>query len=408
MIKQPLKVRADTPKATVLNRPLLIVLAAILIFMLLWTLLSAFKTPKPVKSKNLFSDFTQQSNKPISALIAELPQSYQDVGTIKKYLNTTPPIPPEVSQELSDLRSQQATLQAQLAQMQSHPAPAVAPAPVIDPNLAEARKSSLFFSGAAPASNLFSEDGKNSLSNSTVNNSYTQNNTPYDQQNMQNQKIGFLQDNSEQGDIYNHYSMVKPISPDEVQAGTIIAANLLTAINTTLPGDIIAQVRQDVYDTVSGQYLLIPKGSKLLGKYDSKVAYGQSRILIAFDRIIRPDGTSIQLSNFTGSDQLGEAGFVANTNNHWDKILGAATISTMLSFGAGVASGNNAPRAPYYYPSATQTALLGSAQSISQTGQALTSKAMDVQPTLTVPAGFSFNVIVNKDMILTPYEGKKL
>lgn len=404
-MKQPFKIRANVQKVTMLNKPLLLTLAAVIVFILLWSISSAFKTNKPIqnKSPSLLEHNMRASDNTVSPLIAQLPQNYQDVNGIKKYLNPQSPLPPEVVQQLSDLRSQTAMLQEQLQDLQSHPA--APPVPVVDQDTMSARKSSLFFSAGAPPSNAFDQD--NSTKSSTVNNAYTPPGTTYDQQNMQNQKINFVQDTSNSGDIYNHYSMVKPASPYEVQAGTILAANLLTAINTSLPGDIIAQVRQDVYNTTDGQYLLIPKGSKLLGKYDSKVAYGQSRILIVFDRIIRPDGTSIQLSNFTGSDDLGQSGFNANVNNHWGKVLGAATISTMLSFGAGVVADRNTGTNPYY-PSSQQSAIVGAAGSISQTGQNLTNKAMDVQPTLTVPAGFNFSVIVNKDMILSPYNGKKL
>ena len=401
------KIRGTPPKATILNRPLLITLGAVVLFILFWSLISAFKATPSSQGKTLLAnDHPHSDNMSISPIIAQLPQNYQDVAGVKKYLNPEPPISLEVSQELSNLRSQQSSLEAQLAAMNARPQ-AVPSQPAYDPNMAEAQKSALFFSSTTPSSSLFdsSNDKKNA---NTTNNTYNAPGTNYDQQNMQGQKLNFLQNDADQGDIYNHYTMVKPNSPYEVQAGTIIPADLLTAINTSLPGDIISQVRQDVYDTVTGQFLLIPKGSKLLGKYDSKIAYGQSRVLIVFDRIIRPDGTSIQLSNFTGSDQLGEAGFVANMNNHWGRILSAATISTMLSFGAGVAADNTSNNPSKYYPSSQQSAITGAASSVSQTGQQLTSKAMDIHPTLTGPAGFNFNVSVNKDMILQPFAGKKL
>ncbi len=388
-------------KAVTLNRPLVIGVSALIACLILWSLISAFE-PRHDASKAAETGEVHPATA-VSPMLAELPKNYQDVNGIKKFL-TTSAIPSEVSQELNQLRSQESSLQSQLAQLQTHPATPASNASSTQDSL-EARKSDLFFQAGKPPSSLFDQNAANKSNT----NGMGQVNTPYAQQNMQAQKVGFLTDTDSQGDVYNHYQMIKPLSPYEVQAGTIIAANLLTAINTSLPGDIIAQVRQDVYDTVSGQYLLIPKGSKLLGKYDSSVAYGQERILIAFDRIVRPDGTSIQLSNFTGSDSLGEAGFEANVDNHWGKILGAATISTMLSFGAGVVADRNpGTNNSAYYPSAQQGAITGAAGSISQTGQSLTNRAIDIQPTLTVPAGFNFNVIVNKDMILEPYAGKTL
>lgn len=397
-----LKIRERLPHKIVrLNRPLLFAMGGIILVILLWSLLSAFDTSNNnAKRSNIPAG--NSSNTVPSALLQNLPKDYSDVQGIKKFTNPTPDIPPEVSQELSQLRSQQSMLQAQLADLQSHPVKPASPSEENQDSV-EARKSDLFFSSTKPPSDdLNVKKENNNLMN---NNLYP--NTPYAQQNMQGQKANFLQDTNSQGDIYNHYQMVTPMSPYEVQAGTIVAANLLTAINTSLPGDVIAQVRQDVYDTVKGQYLLIPKGSKLLGKYDSAVAYGQQRVLIAFDRIVRPDGTSIQLSNFTGSDALGQSGFEANTDNHWGKILGAATISTMLSFGAGVAADHNT-NGNNYYPGSQQSGILGASSNISQVGQSLTNRAIDIQPTLTVPEGFSFNVIVNKDMVLQPYQGKTL
>jgi type IV secretion system protein VirB10 len=397
------KIREALPhKIAHLNRPLLLGIGGIIFIVLLWSLLSAFDKPKGA-SKNSAIPTGNQSNIAPSPILQDLPKDYSDVNNIKKFTNSTPEMPPEVSQELTQLRSQQSMLEAQLAEMR---AKQTRPTPVTDNTISpEAVKSDLFFSSTKPPSNDLTADASRKDGNSLYNNMVP--NTPYAQQNMQGQKISFLQNTATGGDVYNHYQMIQPASPYEVQAGTIVAANLLTAINTSLPGDVIAQVRQDVYDTVKGQHLLIPKGSKLLGKYDSAIAYGQERVLIAFDRIVRPDGTSIQLSNFTGSDALGQSGFEANVDNHWGKILGAATISTMLSFGAGVAADRN-PGGNNYYPGAQQSGIIGAAGGISQVGQSLTNRAIDVQPTLTVPEGFSFNVIVNKDMVLTPYAGKTL
>ena len=405
-MKPDFKLRASLPKVMALNRPLLIGVAAVVSFFLLWFIVLAFKSPAQHNNKSGLT-LGNTSAVGVSPILNELPKNYQDVNAIKKYTESDPIIPPAVTQELENLRAQESAMQAQLAQLQSHPASSSPSSSSLDGDTQSARKSDLFFSSAKPASSVFPDESKNSQN---TNNNNILPSTAYTQQNMQGQKMNFMDSTDNQGDIYNHYSMVKPISPNEVQAGTIVAANLLTAINTSLPGDIIAQVRQDVYDTVSGQILLIPKGSKLLGKYDSSIAYGQERILIVFNRIIRPDGTSIQLSNFTAANQQGESGFDADVNNHWGKVLGAATISTMLSFGAGVAA-NNHPGGGgtnQYYPSSQQTAITGAAGNVSQTGQALTSRAMDIQPTLTVPVGFSFNIIVNKDMVLAPYAGKKL
>jgi type IV secretory pathway VirB10-like protein len=380
------KLRGAVPKATILNRPLLLVLAAVVTMLLLWALMVAFE---PSAKKNKVQIPTGRSTGSVSPLLKSLPNSYQDVNAIKKYLSDDQMVPQAITEELNKMRAQQATLEAALAKSRA--------------NLADDGVGDLFFSGEKPSSALL-EDAAKSDRNSLMNGYAT---APRTQQDMQLQKGNFVQAVATQGDVYNKFQMIKPVSPHEIQAGTIIQANLLTAINTSLPGDVVAQVRTDIYDTVKGKEILIPKGSKVLGKYDSLVAYGQERILIAFDRIIFPNGNSIQLSNFIGSDDAGSSGFLANTNNHWSKVLGAAVISTSLSFGAGVASDRSSnPNA--YYQNAQTGGMSGAAGNISQTGQVLANRAMDIQPTLTVAAGFNFNMIVNKDMVLEPYAGKTL
>ena len=381
-------IRAPQPKATTLNRPLLIVAAAIVAIIILWALITAFEPASQSKSKML--SMNQNTNNAPSPILNSLPKNYQDVNGIRKYLNNDQSPSPEITAELNKLRTEESTLQAELMKLRDHSDTDQ------DPGRAAAIKSDLFFSSEKPPQ---TDPNKNNPNSAYPSGSV---NTPYTQQNMQSQKNSFLQATESQGDVYNKYNMITPKSPYEVQAGTIIAANLLTAVNTSLPGDIIAQVRQDVYDSVSGKYLLIPKGSKLLGKYDSSIAYGQERILIGFDRIVRPDGSSIQLSNFTGSDAAGSSGLMAGVDNHWSRVLGAATISTMLSFGAGVAADNNTGSNPYY-PGSQQSGITGAANGISQTGQTITNRAIDIQPTLTVPPGFNFTVIVNKDMVLKAY-----
>jgi type IV secretion system protein VirB10 len=130
------------------------------------------------------------------------------------------------------------------------------------------------------------------------------------------------------------------------------------------------------------------------------------RALIVFNRIVRPDGTSILLSKFTGADVQGEAGMQGSVDNHWSRVLGAATLSTILSMGAGIASDGERYKDSdgVWQRSSKQNALLGAAGGISQVGQTLTNRAIDIQPTLNIPAGYEFNVIVNKDMIMTPYK----
>ena len=126
---------------------------------------------------------------------------------------------------------------------------------------------------------------------------------------------------------------MKPLSPFEVKAGTYITAALETGIDSDLPGSIKAQVSENVYDTVSGNYILIPQGAKIIGQYDSKVSFGQNRALVVWNRIIFPDGSSIDLEKMSGVDISGYAGFSDKLNNHYLKIYGNAVLLSLMGAG---------------------------------------------------------------------------
>lgn len=150
--------------------------------------------------------------------------------------------------------------------------------------------------------------------------------------NLQSRKLAFAQEGADTG-VYNEHSVEDPTSPYQVMAGTLIPASLITGINSDLPGTIIAQVSQPVYDTVSGRYLLIPQGSRLIGRYQSEVSFGQNRALVSWERIIFPDGSSIIISA-PGADVQGYAGLSDRTNHHWDRVFAAAGLATLLGIGA--------------------------------------------------------------------------
>ena len=154
--------------------------------------------------------------------------------------------------------------------------------------------------------------------------------------NGQGDKQSFLDRASD--DIYNSHEMVSPRSPYQVMAGNLIPASLVTGLNSDLPGQVIGQVTENVFDTVTGQHLLIPQGSRLIGRYDSVIAFGQSRALVVWTRLILPNGDSIQLDNLPGSDAQGFAGLKDKVDRHtWQFIKGAA-LSSLLSIGSELAS----------------------------------------------------------------------
>jgi type IV secretion system protein TrbI len=188
-----------------------------------------------------------------------------------------------------------------------------------------------------------------------------------------------------------------PHSPYELLAGTVIAAALLTGIDSDLPGEVMASVTESVYDTVTGHYLLIPQGSRLIGAYDSEVAFGQRRVLLVWTRLIRPDGSSIVLDRLPGMDTEGHAGLEDQVDYHWGRIVAGAAISTLLGINAQLVSENQSN-------GSVIVATRDSAQdSVNQTGQQLTRKNLDVQPTLKVRPGFELRVLIQRDVTLPPF-----
>ncbi len=403
--KADFKLRSMPEKGTRINKPLIIIVLGVTILLLALVVLNIFSKPEAKSAKTRNGVTVNNLQPEINPAVANLPQSYQDKSAIQKYLTRAgAAIPPAVQQELQILRSQQSMLEQRLQAMQQGQSYQQSQEDAMQ--LQQAKSSSVFFPGQSPPRDDLITTTPSAPQQTAAPDStgLKTSQTTYDQQNMQAQKKQFLETTEDKiEDIYNPHQLVTPISNYEIQAGNLIPAVLITAIDSSLPGEIVAQVRQNVFDSVTGQYLLIPKGSRLIGQYDSQISYGQERILIVFTRVIRPDGSSILLSKSTGIDMQGNAGMQGKVDNHWGKVLGAATLSTMLSVGAGVAGDNNFSNDNTYYRSSGQNAMLGAAGSISQTGNEIASRAINVQPTLTIPSGYEFNVIVNKDMILTPY-----
>jgi type IV secretory pathway VirB10-like protein len=190
--------------------------------------------------------------------------------------------------------------------------------------------------------------------------------------------------------------LTAPVSPYVVQAGSIIPAALITGIRSDLPGQITAQVTENVYDSPTGRILLIPQGSRLIGEYDSDVSAGQNRVLLAWDRLILPGGHSILLDRQPGGDAAGMAGLEDQTNHHWGSVLKATLVSTLLGGGTELATANDS--------ALIQALRYGTQDTVNQTGRNLVQRETDVPPTLTIRPGFPLRVIVTRDLVLTPVE----
>lgn len=187
-----------------------------------------------------------------------------------------------------------------------------------------------------------------------------------------------------------------PASPYVLQAGSLIPAALITGIRSDLPGQVTAQVTQNVYDSPTGRTLLIPQGARLIGEYDSEIAAGQERVLLAWDRLILPGGRSIRLDRQPGADTRGMAGLSDRTDHHWASMLRAALVSTLLGAGAELGSDSE---------DALVRALRdGSQDTINQSGRRLVERQMNIPPTLTIRPGIALRVLVTRDLILDPQD----
>ena len=218
-------------------------------------------------------------------------------------------------------------------------------------------------------------------------------------QNRQDQKEGFL-NKAGSTETRNSGNLQMPASPYQVMAGTVIAAALVTGIKSDLPGDVIATVTEPVYDTATGKYMLIPQGSRLLGKYNSQVSYGQSRVQVVWNRVILPDTSSFQLDKLVGTDPAGYAGLEDGVDWHWDRVFAGAALTTLLGVGAELA-------APENRNGGDRVVIAGRdslKDSVNQAGQEMTRRNMNIQPTLTERHGLPVRVIVNRDLVLRPYQ----
>ena len=193
----------------------------------------------------------------------------------------------------------------------------------------------------------------------------------------------------------------RPASPFVLQAGTIIRAALITGVRSDIPGPITAQVTEAVFDSPTGRVKLVPQGARLLGIYDSQIAFGQSRVLLVWTRLILPNARSIVLERQQGADAGGYSGLEDEVDSHWAELFKAALLSTVLGVGAELGSGADTGS----NTDIIQALRLSAANSLNQTGQQAVRRNLNIQPTLTIRPGFRVNVMVNRDLVLEPYRG---
>ena len=215
-------------------------------------------------------------------------------------------------------------------------------------------------------------------------------------QNRQDDKIGFV--NQKVNDqLYSSYMLVKQVTPYEVKSGTVSPGVLITGMNSDLPGTVIGQVSENVYDSTEGKYLLIPQGTRVIGKYDSKTTFAQERGLVVWQRLIFPNGKSLILENLQGADQAGYSGFKDKVRSHYGRVLWSALLGGLITGGVAVAADVD-----------DNSSLRGEAGSqaasnISSATNSIVNKNLNIQPTIIIEPGYQYNIIVNRDLILEPY-----
>lgn len=217
------------------------------------------------------------------------------------------------------------------------------------------------------------------------------------QSTTQDRQLGFLNAAADRRTVAPD-RVTPPASPCVLQAGSVIPAALITGIRSDLPGQITAQVTENVYDSPTGRLLLIPQGTRVIGQYDNGVGFGQSRVLLVWSRLVFRNGRSIVLERQPGTDAQGYAGLEDGVDYHWAELFKAAALTTILSVGAEAGSSGQES-------DIVRSLRGGASDSLSQVGQQIVQRQLNIAPTLTIRPGVNVRVVVTRDLVLEPYGG---
>ncbi len=214
--------------------------------------------------------------------------------------------------------------------------------------------------------------------------------------NAQASKEGFFnQDIKDLGYLPN--KVVPQMSAFELKRGSVIPATLITGLNSDLPGRITAQVSQNVYDSATGYRLLIPQGAKLFGRYDSKVSFGQERVLVVWTDLIFPNGSTLQIGGMAGTDAEGYGGFKDKVDRHLWRTFGSAALVALIGTGIDMSMPESSTLATQ--DTASDAARRNFAEVFGRAAEQTISKNLDVQPTIRIRPGYRFNVLVDQDIV---------
>ncbi len=381
-IKPPdLRLRPERPRVTRLSRKVLIGIGLVSALAIAAALGYALQTRNRVDgSKELYSTGNRQT----ADGLAGLPRDY--TGIPRQVPPLGPALPGDLGRPILNAQNQSVAPQAMDAAAQRQQQENEA-----------ARVSRLFAQTGEPPSNP--TQSLNAAGGAATSSSTPEQTPAVDSgsaQNMQDRKLAFINGPTDKRTVSSD-RLADPASAYVVQAGSVIPAALITGIRSDLPGEITAQVTEPVFDSPSGNYLLIPQGARLIGQYDSSVAFGQSRLLLVWTRLVMPNGTSIVLERLPGADAGGYAGLEDEVDNHWLMLFEAAALSTLLSVGAEAGTSNSENNL-------AQAIREGASNSVSQVGQRIVERQLNIQPTLTIRPGFPVRIMINRDLVLEPYK----
>jgi len=374
---QPLRLRADHPRITRLSRKVLAGGTATALLLISGAVLWALRSNHPHNPApdELYS--TDHHN--VADGLTTLPHDY--AGIPRNVPRLGPPLPGDLGHPIATVEGQSGPIGLDAEQQR------------VNQETEAARTSKVFVSITAPVA------PQHAASQETATKPAPSSDETFTQ-NGQDRKLLFVNAPVDRRTTAPD-RLSRPASPFIVQAGTVLPAALITGIRSDLPGQITAQVTENIYDTPTGRARLIPQGARLIGVYDSQVAFGQSRILLVWTRLIMPNGRSIVLERQQGADPGGYSGLEDEVDNHWAELFKAALLSTILGVGAELGSGaDNGSNTDII-----QALRLSAANSLNQTGQQVVRRNLNIQPTLTIRPGFPVNVIVNRDLVLEPYRG---
>ncbi|MBC7133875.1 MAG: TrbI/VirB10 family protein [Roseovarius sp.] len=367
----PMRLRADQPSVTRLSRKVLAGVGAIALLGIGGALIYALQTPdRSGNGEELYST----ENRPTADGLTGLPSDY--TGPV-----LGPALPGDLGRPILD------------AQERGRPvaSPAIA-TPAVDPEEERRRAEA----EAARLSNVFFQSGPRSGANPGATEPGIASPDRGAQSATQDHRTAFLNGPVDRQTVAPD-RVSPPASPYILQAGSVIPAALITGIRSDLPGQITAQVTENVYDSPTGSLLLIPQGTRVIGQYDDSVAFGQRRVLLVWNRLILPGGRSIVLERLPGADPSGYAGLEDGVDYHWWDVMKAAGLSTLLGVGAELATDDE--------DRLIRAIRDGAQDTINQAGQQIVQRQLQVAPTLTIRPGFPVRIIVTRDLVFEPAGG---